>query len=217
MDMYANLHGKKDHVLLLDCKNNTHEYFPLQLAGYKIVLINSKVHHSLADGAYNVRRQRCEEGFQLLQHELKIHSFRDIENAEAIAPYKAMMRPEVYNCCKYVVEEIQRTKKAALLLQQNNLAAFGKLMFETHEGLSKLYTVSCDELDFLVTAAATNKEVAGARLMGGGFGGCSINIVKEEAVHDFIAEIISAYQKQFDILPEAYVMETADGTCAIEL
>lgn len=212
MDMYANLHGKKGHVLLLDCKNNSHEYFPLKLEGYKIVLINSKVHHSLADGAYNVRRQRCEEGFQLLKTELKVNSFRDIENAEAIAPYQALMRPEVYNCCKYVVEEIQRTKKAALLLQQHNLAGFGKLMYETHEGLSKLYTVSCDELDFLVAAAATNSHVAGARLMGGGFGGCSINIVKEEAVNEFIRDITAAYQKQFDILPEAYVMEIADGT-----
>jgi galactokinase len=212
MDMYASLHGKKDHVLLLDCKNNTHEYFPLKLAGYTIVLINSKVHHSLADGAYNERRQSCEEGFQLLKSELKIHSFRDIENAAVLAPYKATMRPEVYNCCKYVVEEIQRTKAAALLLQQNNLAAFGKLMFETHEGLSKLYTVSCDELDFLVQAAAKNNSVAGARLMGGGFGGCSINIVQEDAVNDFITEITTAYAKQFNIQAEAYIMKTTDGT-----
>ena len=116
MDMYANLHGKKDHVLLLDCKNNTHDYYPLQLAGYKIVLINSKVHHSLADGAYNIRRQRCEEGLEILRKELHVNSFRDIESAEAIAPFKTMMKPEVYNCSQYVVQEIRRTKTAALLL-----------------------------------------------------------------------------------------------------
>lgn len=212
MDMYASLNGKKDHVLLLDCKNNTHQYFPLQLEGYKIVLINSKVHHSLADGAYNVRRQRCEEGLQLLKKELHLHSFRDIEDASAIVQYKATMRPEVYNCCKFVVEEILRTKKASSLLEQKDLAGFGKLMFETHEGLSKLYTVSCDESDFLTAVAAKNNAVAGARQMGGGFGGCIINIVKENAVVDFIAEVSYAYLKRFDIIPEAYIMETADGT-----
>ena len=182
MDMYTSLNGKKGYVLLLDCKNITHQYFPLNTAGYKIVLINSKVHHSLADGAYNVRRQRCEEGLQILKNELHINSFRDIERAETLEPYKTIMQPEVYNCCKYVVEEIQRTKTAAVLLEQHNLAGFGKLMFDTHEGLSKLYEVSCAELDFLAGAAGKNSNVAGARLMGGGFGGCTINIVKENAV-----------------------------------
>jgi galactokinase len=217
MDMYANLHGKKDHVLLLDCKNNTHQYFPLQLTGYKIVLINSKVHHSLADGAYNIRRQRCEEGLELLQKQMQIQTWRDITNAELIEPYKIMMKPEVYDCCKYVVQEIERTKMAALLLQQNNLAGFGKLMFETHEGLSKLYKVSCSELDFLVDEAAKNNQVSGARLMGGGFGGCSINIVKEDAVNHFIAEITTAYTNQFNIEPEAYVILTAEGTGCFEI
>jgi galactokinase len=217
MDMYASLNGKKDHVLLLDCKNNTHQYFPLQLQGYKIVLLNTKVHHSLADGAYNVRRQRCEEGLQLLKKELHISSFRDIESAEQVVQFKATMRPEVYNCCKFVVEEILRTKKAAALLEQKDLAGFGKLMFETHEGLSKLYTVSCDESDFLTQAAGKNSNVAGARQMGGGFGGCTINIVKEDAVADFVNEVSDAYKKQFDILPEAYIMATADAVQRIDL
>jgi galactokinase len=217
MDMYASLNGKKDHVLLLDCKNNTHQYFPLQLDGYKIVLINSKVHHSLADGAYNVRRQRCEEGLQILKNELLVNSFRDIKNADTIEPYKTMMQPKVYNCCKFVVEEIQRTKTAAVLLEQHNLAGFGKLMFDTHEGLSNLYEVSCAELDFLVDEAAKNSNVAGARLMGGGFGGCTINILKENEVADFVQGIADAYKKQFHIFPEAYIIETTDGTRRIDL
>jgi galactokinase len=127
------------------------------------------------------------------------------------------MTTEVYNCCKYVVEEIARTKNAGILLQQNDLAGFGKMMYATHEGLSKLYNVSCAELDFLVQQAAANKNVIGARLMGGGFGGCTINIVKEEAIDDFIATVSAAYQKQFDILPEAYVMEISDGVSKINL
>lgn len=212
MDMYASLNGKKDHVLLLDCRNITHDYFPLQLDGYRIVLLNSKVHHSLASGEYNVRRQYCEEGMSVLKKELSIQSFRDIDNAADLLRCKDLLRPEVFACCKYVVEEIGRTQKGAALLQQNDLAGFGKLMFETHEGLSKLYKVSCAEIDFLAGLAMADKNVLGARLMGGGFGGCTINIIKEEAVNDFVEEAGTAYQKAFGILPEAYIMQTADGT-----
>jgi galactokinase len=216
MDMYANLNSKKDHVLLLDCKNITHQYFPLHLADYKIVLLNSKVHHTLADGEYNVRRQRCEEGLQVIKNYLPVDSFRDIEFVSDIIPLKNRMLPEVYNSCQYVIEEIIRTKKAAKLLEQNNLLDFGKLMFETHTGLNKLYNVSCAELDFLVETAARTNEVAGARLMGGGFGGCTINLVKKEAVNSFIEHVTSAYEKQFNISPDAYVVNTVDGTGRID-
>jgi len=215
MDMYASLNGRKDHVLLLDCKNVTHEYFPLHLNEYKIVLLNSKVHHSLASGEYNVRRRQCEEGLAILKSNLSVYSFRDIEDAATLESCKKLMKLEVYDCCKYVVEEIVRTRKAALLLQQNDLTGFGKLMFETHKGLSKLYKVSCAELDFLVDQAKANSSVIGARLMGGGFGGCTINMVKEHAVNDFIEQVSGAYQKQFGILPEAYVVEISDGTAGL--
>jgi galactokinase len=211
MDMYANLNGKKDHVILLDCKNITHEYFPLQLSGYKIVLLNTKVHHTLASGEYNVRRQRCEEGMVVLKAALNVQSFRDIKTAADVTLHKDKMATQVYNCCKFVVEEIARTKTAAALLQQNDLHGFGKLMYATHEGLSKLYNVSCAQSDFLVALAATNQNIIGARQMGGGFGGCTINIVQEEAVDGFIEQASAAYKKQFDIVLEAYVMEVSDG------
>jgi galactokinase len=211
MDMYASINGKKDHVILLDCKNITHEYFPLQLSGYKIVLLNTKVHHTLASGEYNVRRQRCEEGMVVLKAALNVQSFRDIKTAADVTLHKDKMAPEVYNCCKFVVEEIARTKTAAALLRQNDLHGFGKLMYATHEGLSKLYNVSCAQSDFLVALAATNKNIIGARQMGGGFGGCTINIVKEETVDSFIEQATAAYKKQFDIVLEAYVMEVSDG------
>jgi galactokinase len=215
MDMYASINGKKDHVILLDCKNITHEYFPLQLSGYKIVLLNTKVHHSLASGEYNVRRQRCEEGMVVLKKELNVQSFRDIKTAADVTLHKDKMVPEVYNCCKFVVEEIARTKTAAALLQQNDLHGFGKLMYATHEGLSKLYDVSCAESDFLVALAATNQNIIGARQMGGGFGGCTINIVLEETIDSFIEQASVAYKKQFDIVLEAYVMELSDGVYKI--
>ena len=212
MDQYANMFGKKDNVILLDCKSIEHQYFPLELEGYEIVLINTKVHHSLASSEYNKRRKECEEGLEILKKEKGINSFRDIESAEELIPFKEKMGEKVYDRCKYVVEEILRTQQAAKLLQQNNLIDFGKLMFETHDGLSKLYEVSCKELDFLVGKAKENKHVIGARMMGGGFGGCTINIIKKESVKDFLAEAIAAYQKEFKINAEVIEVDIGDGT-----
>lgn len=212
MDQFANMMGKKGNVLLLDCRSLEYQYFPLKLNDYTIVLLNSKVAHALASGEYNLRRQQCEEGLNLLKEKLNIRSFRDIGSAQNLLPYKNLMSADVYKRCLFVTGEIERTQKAALLLQQNNLAEFGKLMFETHEGLSKLYDVSCAELDFLAALAKKNPAVVGARLMGGGFGGCTINIVKNDAVNSFIDEAVVAYQKQFNIETEAYVVATSDGT-----
>ena len=215
MDQFANMMGKKDHVLLLDCKSMEHQYFPLQLEGYKIVLLNTNVQHSLASGEYNVRRKRCEEGLAILKTKLNIQSFRDIKNVTEIEAYKSLMTEKVYNCCQYVIEEIARTKKAAELLQQNNLTEFGKLMNATHNGLSKLYEVSCVELDFLAELAHENTDVIGSRMMGGGFGGCTINIVKESGVTTFIEKATNAYQEKFDITLAAYITQTGDGTYKI--
>ena len=212
MDQYANMFGKKDHVILLDTKSVEHEYFPLKLEGYEIVLINTKVHHSLASSEYNVRRKQCEEGLEIIKKEKGIFSFRDIKNAEELLPFKDKMGEKVYERCKYVVEEILRTQQAAKLLQENNLIDFGKLMFETHEGLSKLYEVSCPELDFLAEQAKQNKNVIGARMMGGGFGGCTINIIKKEGVKDFLADATLAYKKKFKIEAEVIDVKVGDGT-----
>ena len=212
MDQYANMFGKKDHVILLDTRSVEHQYFPLQLEGYEIVLINTKVHHSLASSEYNVRRKQCEEGLGILKKEKGINSFRDIKSEEELLPFKDKMTGKVYDRCKYVVEEIIRTQAAAKLLQQNNLIEFGKLMFKTHEGLSKLYEVSCKELDFLVEKAKENKGVIGARMMGGGFGGCTINIIKKESVKGFLSNSTTAYQKKFKIDAEVIEVEVGDGT-----
>jgi len=211
MDQFANMMGKKDHVLLLDCKNLVHQYLRLQLDGYKIVLLNSKVHHQLASGEYNLRRQQCEEGLMIIGSNSPVRSFRDIRKWENLLAYESMMGKEVFMRCMYVVQEIDRTKRAAEFLQQNDLIEFGKLMYATHEGLSKLYHVSCAELDFLVEQAKANPAVIGARLMGGGFGGCTINIVKEDAVEDFINSSAFAYQQRFQSLLVAYIVETSDG------
>ena len=212
MDQFANMHGKKDAVILLDCQSLEHQHFPLQLNGYSIVLINTKVHHSLASSAYNRRRQECEEGLLLMRSDSAVRSFRDVTKWEDLIAYEPTMGEEVFNRCLFVVQEIARTQEAAKLLQQHDLKGFGKLMFQTHEGLSKLYEVSCTELDFLVELAKTNSNVLGARMMGGGFGGCTINIIANNAVQPFIDEALAAYKEKFGIDAEAYVVETSDGT-----
>jgi galactokinase len=217
MDQYANMFGKKDHVILLDCRKIEHQYFPLKLDGYEIVLINTKVHHSLASSEYNKRRKECEEGLEILKKEKGIESFRDIKTSDELVPFKEKMGEKVYYRCKFVVEEIIRTQAAAILLQQNNLIEFGKKMYEAHEGLSKLYEVSCKELDFLVEQASANKDVIGARMMGGGFGGCTINIIKKESVVEFLSNATVAYQKKFQIDPEVIKVEVGDGTNEIRM
>jgi galactokinase len=212
MDMYASLNGKKDAVILLDCETVLHEYFPLALDAYTIVLINSKVQHSLASGQYNLRRKWCEEGLAVLKQEPGITTFRDVKDVALVDKYKTALLPEVYACCKYVVEEIERTRKAGQLLQQNDLRGFGQLMYETHEGLSHLYKVSCQELDFLAQEAKKDPAIIGARLMGGGFGGCTINIIRKEMAELAVEQLCQLYQKQFNIIPEVYFVEISDGT-----
>lgn len=215
MDQYANMMGKKDHVILLDCRSIEHRYFALQLTGYEIVLINTKVHHSLASSEYNVRRRQCEQGLSLLKEVLNIDSFRDIKKPDDLLPFRDKMGEEVYMRCLYVVEEIERTQQAASLLQQNELVEFGRLMYSTHEGLSNLYGVSCKELDFLVERARADKNVIGARLMGGGFGGCTINIIRQDGVTEFLERTKIEYQKKFHIDPQIIEVEIVDGTAEV--
>ncbi len=215
MDMYASLNGKKDHVLLLDCETIEHEYFPFAFTEYSIVLINSKVHHSLASGEYNLRRMNCESALKVLKRETGIQTFRDVKDITVIEKHKDELTGEEFNCAIYVVQEIERTQKAGALLRLHDLEGFGKLMYQTHEGLSGLYKVSCPELDFLVNEAKKHPEIIGARLMGGGFGGCTINIVKKGAVATVISAIKEAYLHRFSISAEVYLVEISSGTDSI--
>lgn len=216
MDQYANLQGKKDNVILLDCKTIEHQYYPLLLGEYIIVLINSNVHHELVTGEYNLRRKWSGDGLAILKEKAGVRSFRDKDIAGKLESCKSSLGSEEYNCCKYVIEEIARTQLAVELLAQNNLPAFGQLMNATHQGLSKLYTVSCKELDFLAGYAATHEAVLGSRMMGGGFGGCTINIVRKDSTDQFIEAITAAYQQQFNLKAAAYIVESSNGVEKIE-
>jgi galactokinase len=211
MDQFANMMGKKGEVILLDCQSINHVYIPLRLNGYQVVLLNSKVHHSLAGSEYNVRRKQCNEGLVMIGKQTGITSFRDINDPAELLPFKASMTDEVYKRCQYVVEEINRTELASKYLHENKLVEFGQLLFETHKGLRDLYEVSCEELDFLVALAEADDAVIGARLMGGGFGGCTINIVADSSVSQFIKSASEAYYNKFKIVAEATIVETSDG------
>ncbi|QJB35615.1 galactokinase [Chitinophaga oryzae] len=212
MDQFANLHGKKDQVVRLDCRSLEYEYFPFDFPEYRIVLCNSMVHHSLASSEYNVRRHQCEEGVKAIQAQHpEVSSLRNA-TMPMLEAVKAQLPAKVYDRCKYVIEEIQRVQDATELLKKGDLQAFGQLMYATHEGLSVLYEVSCPELDFLVSLAKERPEVAGARVMGGGFGGCTINLVKQDKVDAFRGFVTDRYQQQFGKVPEIYVTTIENGT-----
>ena len=210
MDQYASLFGKKNAVLLLDCKSLQHEYFPLALTNHTILLIDTKVKHSLASSAYNKRRESCEEGVAILQQQdPTIKSLRDV-SLDFLKTHQHRLSEETFQRSHFIVGEIDRTQRAGQLLKQHKIAAFGSLMYETHEGLSKAYEVSCEESDFLVTLAKKNS-ITGARMMGGGFGGCTINLVQTEKLEDFKKETQQAYVIKFGRSPEFYQVSIEEG------
>ena len=216
MDQFASVFGKQDHAVLLDCRTMEYEYIPLALEGYKLVLLNTNVKHSLSDSAYNKRRSQCEQGVAWISaHHPEVTSLRDA-NVNMLEEFVKPKDAEVYQKCKYVVEEIGRIQKAAEALRQGDLVALGKLMLETHEGLSQDYEVSCKELDFLVDYVKDLDHVLGARMMGGGFGGCTINIVKDENIDALISEVSVLYEEEFSLSIDAYVVETANGSALID-
>jgi len=212
MDQFASVFGQKDQAVLLDCRSMQYEYIPLKLDGYKLVLFNTNVKHSLSDSAYNERRLQCEQGVAWIKEYFPdVNSLRDVNLTmldEVVKPKDV----EVYQKCRYVVEEIERVGTAAEKLKTGDLTALGQLMFATHEGLSQAYEVSCNELDFLVGFVKNIDGVLGARMMGGGFGGCTINIVKDEKIADLIEKITLLYYKEFNLKLDSYVVETDNGS-----
>ncbi len=211
MDQFASMFGKKNHVLRLDCRSLAYEYFPLKMDGLKIVLLDTNVKHSLASSEYNVRREQCETGVALIQQ--KYPNIKSLRDADMIMVNDCIDHNTlVFARCKYIVEEKQRLLDGCDALQMGDVAAFGKKMFATHHGLSKEYEVSCKELDFLVEQVKDDPSVLGARMMGGGFGGCTINIVKEETVDDLIERITPQYKAAMGLDLKSYVIALEDGT-----
>ena len=212
MDMFASLFGKEGHVIKLDCRSLEYEYVPLDIKGYKILLLNTNVKHQLSSSEYNTRRIQCEQGITWIQQqEPTVNSLRDA-TIKMLEKYVLPKDALIYNRCKYVVEENARLLSACDDLQNGNIEALGEKMFATHEGLKSLYEVSCPELDYLVDQVRGNPAVLGARMMGGGFGGFTINIVKEEAIESLVASLQPLYEKHTQKPLSHYIASIEQGT-----
>ena len=218
MDMFASVMGREAQVIQLDCRDLSYQYFPLNLEDYKIVLFDTGVKHSLAGGEYNLRRQQCEQGVAALQQRFHtVQSLRDVELSMLDDEFKTSVTDIVYKRCQYVIEENIRLEQGCALLLQNDIKGFGDKMYGSHKGLSELYEVSCKELDFLVSLAKEEESIAGARMMGGGFGGCTINLVKADAVQDLYDRFSQAYESTMGKELKMYVTVPSTGAELINL
>jgi galactokinase len=212
MDQFASMVGKKDHVIKLDCRSLQYEYVPFKLDGIKILLLNTNVKHSLASSEYNTRRKECEQGVAWIKEQhSQVNSLRDV-TIDMLDNYVLPKDEVVYKRCLFIVEEIQRLQTGCDDLLKGDITSLGKKMFATHEGLSNQYEVSCKELDLLIGLVSGNENVIGARMMGGGFGGCTINLVKEEAIEKLIADIKPVYEAATNLPLTYYVASIENGT-----
>jgi galactokinase len=215
MDQFASIFGKKDYVFRLDCRSLDYTYFPLELGTIGILLIDTKVKHELASSEYNTRRKECEKGVKriAIDHP-EIISLRDVP-LPLLQQYRGKMDPEIFKRCHYVVTENERVLRACEDLSDKKIKDFGAKMYETHKGLQEDYQVTCPELDFLVDQTVNRDEVYGSRMMGGGFGGCTINLVEISGIADLKKEITSTYKDNFGIEPTFYEVEIKDGATEI--
>ena len=207
MDQYASMFGQEGSAILLDCRSLKSTIFPINFQEYEILLINSNVKHSLAESAYNDRRNVCEKIASLLN----VTALRDVSK-EALNSIQNRLTEEDYLKGLYVIEENERVLKTSVALKENDLKRFGKLLLDSHNGLQCQYKVSCAELDFLVDLAKKHEYVLGARMMGGGFGGCTINLVSKEHMSEFQTRVEQLYENQFSKKCSFYQVKLSNGT-----
>ncbi|MEJ2585381.1 MAG: galactokinase, partial [Robiginitalea sp.] len=211
MDQFASMMGKKGQFIFLDCRTLEYQYIPARLDGYRLLLINSGVTHSLSESAYNQRREECRQGVSVLRRKFpQIRSLRDTSPEQLEAVRHKMTEPVACRC-QYVIEENARVLEAVEALLNSDVQRLGKLLYETHEGLRHLYQVSCPELDFLVDTARSLPDVAGSRMMGGGFGGCTLNLVREQGISGVISRLMAAYRSRFGREAEPLEAGLGDG------
>ena len=211
MDQFASAMGKKDHAIFLDTADLSYEYAPIVLEGAKVVVTNSKVKHSLVNSAYNQRRSECETALAELQKVVDIKGLGDLSE-EAFEKYKDAIKDEVrVRRAKHAVYENQRTIRAVEALKNNDIKLFGELMNASHVSLRDDYEVSCEEIDILVDEAWKIPGVIGSRITGGGFGGCTVSIVKDEAIDIFKEQVEKAYEEKTGKTAEFYIVEVGDG------
>ena len=216
MDQFAVAMGKKDHAIFLDTSDLSYEYAPCVLDGAKIVITNSKVKHSLVDSAYNDRRNECAAALKALQSELDIQALGDL-TPEEFEAHKSLIKDEIQlQRAKHAVYENQRTIDAVTALKAGDIESFGKLMNQSHISLRYDYDVSCEEIDILVDLAWKIPGVLGSRITGGGFGGCTVSIVKDESIDTFIETIGKTYLEKVGHEAEFYTVDIGDGASRLD-
>ncbi|MCR4401636.1 MAG: galactokinase [Firmicutes bacterium] len=220
MDQFASALGKAGHALFIDCRSHRYELVPVP-RGYRIVICDSGVRRGLRDSEYNVRRAQCEEAVRLLKEDLPhVRALRDVSSGE-LAALQGKLSEEVRRRAAHVIAENERVTRGVKALREGRVDEFGRLMVESHESLARLYEVSCRELDLLVDIALAWPGVIGARMTGAGFGGCTVNLVREEAVGGFAETVMSEYGRRVDSSklsapPQVYVCEAADGAGVVQ-
>ncbi len=199
MDQFASVLSKKGNLILLDCRDLHSEYIPADFKNCSLLLLNTNVSHSLADSEYNTRRSECEKAVALIQKENPgVKSLRDVDE-ETLEKYRNELGETIFRRCHYVIQENERVLNATEALKKQDLRKFGELMYQSHEGLQHDYEVSCKELDFLVDFSRGKDYIYGSRMMGGGFGGCTINLIENEHIEAYAEEASEAYFKKFGI------------------
>ena len=213
MDQFASVFGKAGHLIRLDCKSLEHEYFPFdpKSKGYRLLLVDSVVKHELASSAYNKRRESCERAVAAIaKRHPEVKFLRDASH-EMLHEVRSEISEEDYKRAEYVIGEVDRVLAVCEALGRGDYATVGEKMYETHYGMSKLYEVSCEELDFL-NDLAKEYGVTGSRVMGGGFGGCTINLLKEELHDHFVEEVRRRYSAKYGHEPKFYDVVISDGS-----
>lgn len=210
MDQFASVFGKEGSLMLLDCRSLEYKYYPFNPQGYKLVLLDSVVKHELASSAYNKRRESCERvAAAIRKNHPEVKFLRDA-TMDMLNEVKAKVTEEDYMRAEYVIEEVQRVMDVCAALEKGDYETVGEKMYGTHHGMSKLYEVSCEELDFLNDIAKACG-VTGSRVMGGGFGGCTINLVKEEKYDAFVQKAFTNYKEKYGREPKLYEVVISDG------
>ena len=210
MDQFASIFGKAGSLIRLDCKTLEYKYFPFNPDGYRLVLIDSCVKHELASSAYNKRRASCENAAAAIRKNHPEVEFLSDAKRVWLDEVRAEIPEEDFIRAEYVIGEVQRVLDVCDALERNDYETVGEMMYQTHFGLSRLYEVSCEELDFL-NKLARRMEVTGSRVMGGGFGGCTINLVKNELYDKFVNEAIGKFTEKFGHAPKIYNVVISDG------
>ena len=215
MDMFASIHAKKDHAMQLDCRSLAFEYVPLQMEGISIVLMDTCLKHELASTAYNQRREECEAVVRYFQEKgLAVETLRDLNRSQLIEA-RPNLDPVCFQRASFVLEENERVERFASAMRKGDWETAGAQMAGSHTGLRDEYAVSCPELDLLVDAANKAEGVLGSRMMGGGFGGCTINLVRTASVGPFVEMTSTAYKNAFGVEPKHYIATTGDGACEL--